>query len=160
MRTKNSIKFKSRSVFIVRNGLCHRQSIEQEFELIDSKSFLWIKQSHEVNMIGTIVLWTRVCYKPRIFLQFTLFKSYSDDSWMVLMTNTRNGLGIRNFESNLTSAPWAKKRMIDFFYWSCNVMKVEINRFFSSLCRIGCVVHTSLYIIWRQESVIRKVNNW
>ena len=39
-------------------------------------------------------------------------------------------------------------------------MKVEINRFFSSLCRIGCVVHTSLYIIWRQESVIRKVNNW
>ena len=79
---------------------------------------------------------------------------------MVLMTNTRNGLGIRNFESNLISAPWAKKRMIDFFNWSCNVMKVEINRFFSSLCRIGCVVHTSLYIIWRQESVIRKVNNW
>ena len=33
---------------------------------------------------------------------------------MVLMTNTRNGLGIRNFESNLISAPWAKK-MIDFF---------------------------------------------
>ena len=31
---------------------------------------------------------------------------------MVLMTNTRNGLGIRNFESNLISAPWAKKKMI------------------------------------------------
>ena len=42
-----------------------------------------------------------VCYKPRIFVQFTLFKSYLDDSLMVLMTNTRNGLGIRNFESNL-----------------------------------------------------------
>ena len=35
---------------------------------------------------------------------------------MVLMTNTRNGLGIRNFESNLISAPWAKKKMIDFFF--------------------------------------------
>ena len=34
---------------------------------------------------------------------------------MVLMTNTGNGLGIRNFESNLKSAPWAKK-MIDFLY--------------------------------------------
>ena len=43
----------------------------------------------------------RVCYKPRNFVQFTLFKSYLDDSLMVLMTNTRNGLGIRNFESNL-----------------------------------------------------------
>ena len=42
-----------------------------------------------------------VCYKARIFVQFTLFKSYLDDSLMVLMTNTRNGLGIRNFESNL-----------------------------------------------------------
>ena len=40
MRTKNSITFKSRSVFIVGNGLRHKQSIEQEFELIDSKSFL------------------------------------------------------------------------------------------------------------------------
>ena len=35
---------------------------------------------------------------------------------MVLMTNTGNGLGIRNFESNLKSAPWAKKKMIDFLY--------------------------------------------
>ena len=34
---------------------------------------------------------------------------------MVLMTNTRNGHGISYFESNLISAPWAKKRMIDFF---------------------------------------------
>ena len=50
---------------------------------------------------------------------------------MVLMTNTRNGLGIRNFESNLISAPWAKKKMIDFFLLSCNAMKVEINSFFS-----------------------------
>ena len=39
-------------------------------------------------------------------------------------------------------------------------MKVELNSFFSSLCRIGYVVHLSLYIIWRQESVIRKFNNW
>ena len=101
-----------------------------------------------------------VCYKPRIFVQFTLFKSYLDDSLMVLMTNTRNGLGIRNFESNLTSAPWAKKKMIDFFYWISNVMKVEINSFFPIICRIGYVVHSSLCIIWRQESVIRKFNNW
>ena len=38
-------------------------------------------------------------------------------------------------------------------------MKIEINRFFFSLFRIGYVVHTSLYIIWRQESVILKFNN-
>ena len=153
--------FKSRSVFIVRNGLCHKQSIEQEFALIDSKSFRWIKQSDKVNMNGTIVLWTRVCYKLRIFLQLTLYKSYLDDSLMVLMTNTRNRLGIRNFESYLTSEEEEEEEEDDwFFYWSFNVMKVEINSFISSLCRIGYVVHSSLCIIWHQESLIRKFNNW
>ena len=49
---------------------------------------------------------------------------------MAHMTNTRNGFGVRHFISNLTSAPRANKKMIDFFNWSCNVMKVEINRFF------------------------------
>ena len=39
-------------------------------------------------------------------------------------------------------------------------MKVEINSFFSNLCRTGYVVHSSLSIIWRQESVLRKFNNW
>ena len=116
MRTKNSITFKSRSIFLVRNALYHKQSIEQEFALIDRKSVCSLKQSGKVNMIGTIVFCTRVCYKPGIFLQFTLLKSYLDDTLMVLMTNTRNGLGIRNFESNLTSAPWAKKKMIAFLY--------------------------------------------
>ena len=62
---------------------------------------------------------------------------------MAHMTNTRNGFGVRHFISNLTSAPRANKKMIDFFNWSCNVMKVEINRFFfSNLCRIGYVVHS------------------
>ena len=48
---------------------------------------------------------------------------------MVLMANRGNKLGIRNFESNLTTTPWAKKKMIDFFN-SCKVMKVEIKSFF------------------------------
>ena len=48
---------------------------------------------------------------------------------MVLMANRGNKLGIRNFETNLTTTPWAKKKMIDFFS-SCNVMKVEIKSFF------------------------------
>ena len=59
---------------------------------------------------------------------------------MVLMANRGNKLGIRNFESNLTTTPWAKKKMIDFFN-SCNVMKVEIKGFFfSNLCRICLVI--------------------
>ena len=58
---------------------------------------------------------------------------------MVLMAKRGNELGIRNFESNHTTTPWAKMKMIDFFD-SCNVMKVEIKSFFSNLCRICLVI--------------------
>ena len=33
---------------------------------------------------------------------------------MVLMENRRNELGIRNFESNLTSTQWTTKKKISF----------------------------------------------
>ena len=40
---------------------------------------------------------------------------------MVLMANRRKELGIKNFELNLTSTPWAKKKKINFSFLSIAV---------------------------------------
>ena len=51
---------------------------------------------------------------------------------MVLMTNTRNGLGRKKFRIKPYKCSMGEEEddIYIFFYWSCNVMKVEINSFF------------------------------
>ena len=49
---------------------------------------------------------------------------------MVLMTNTRNGLGRKKFRIKPYKCSMGEEEDDYFFYWSCNVMKAEINSFF------------------------------
>ena len=50
---------------------------------------------------------------------------------MVLMRNTRDGLDRKKFRIKPYKGSMGEEDRVNiFFYWSCNVMKVEINSFF------------------------------
>ena len=51
------------------------------------------------------------------------------------MTNTRNGLDRKKFRIKPYKCSMGEEDRVNiFFYWSCNVMKVEINSFFFGIC--------------------------
>ena len=119
------------------------------------RSFRW--WSHYFNPLSYVTSLHHLhhCEEPPVYnycalnawlLQASnLFPVYS--FWIRLMGNRRNGLGIRNFELNLTK--WSDKYFMgeeedDWFSYCCDVMKVEIKSFFFEFVQdwFGCALMT------------------
>ena len=62
------------------------------------------------------------------------------------MANRRKEIDIRNFESNLTSTPWAKKMMVNFSFLSNHCILVFLSSVFNKFLKTASLVWFCLYI--------------